>query len=123
MDDLNRSEDELINEINTLKIQNAELKQELDFYKKDNKIKKKYEVDYTQIEGILDAMPSAVVIIDTDGKFSYLNKRALKLYGINYLGYDMDSHLAKIKALKLDGTPYSDEDMPAVYSLKHDMEV
>lgn len=123
MDDLNRSVDELINKINMLEIENDSLRQELNLYKKNNKIKEKYEADYTQIEGILEAMPSAVVIIDTDGKFLYLNKRALELYGINYLGYDMDSHLAKVKALKLDGTPYPYEEMLAVYSLKHGMEV
>ena len=89
MDDLNRSVDELINKINMLEIENDSLRQELNLYKKNNKIKEKYEADYTQIEGILEAMPSAVVIIDTDGKFLYLNKRALELYGINYLGYDM----------------------------------
>lgn len=122
MDDLNRSEDELINKINMLEIENDSLRQELNLYKENNKIKEKNKIDYTHMEAILDAIPSAVVIIDADGKFLYLNKRAKDL-GINYLGFDLDSHLTKLKALKSDGTPYPNEEMPAVYSLKHDKEV
>lgn len=123
MDDLNRSENELINKINMLEIENDSLRQELNLYKENNKIKEKNKIDYTHMEAILDAIPSAVVIIDADGKFLYLNKRAKDLYGINFLGFDLDSNLTKLKALKSDGTPYPNEEMPAVYSLKYGKEV
>ncbi|MDF2948906.1 MAG: histidine kinase [Sedimentibacter sp.] len=118
------SKDELIDEINILKIQNADLKKELNFYKENNKIKENYQIDYIHIEAILDAIPSAVVIVNAvEGKFTYLNKRAVDLYGINYLGFDLDSHIAKVKALALDGTPYPLDEMPISYSLKYGQQV
>jgi len=124
MDDLNRSKEELINEINMLEIENDSLRQELNLYKENNKIKEKYEVDCTQIGGILDAIPSAVVIIDAkERKFSYMNNRALDLLGINYVGSDLDEHFSKVKALKLDGTPFPLEEIPVRYSLKYGKEV
>lgn len=124
MNEINGSKEELINEINILKIQNANLKKELNFYKENNKIKEKYKIDITCLESILDAMPSAVVIINAeDEKFIYLNKRAKELYGINYLGYNFDSYSNIIKAFKLDGSPYPKEEMPMVSSLKYGKEV
>jgi PAS domain S-box-containing protein len=71
-----------------------------------------------QLETILETMHSAVVLVESDGHFSFLNKRAMELYGIDYLGYDLDSHIAKVNAKKLDGTPFPLEEMPVSYSLK-----
>ncbi len=124
MSNIISSKEKLINEIIMLKMQNDSLKQELIVYKENNKIKDKYKIDLTYLKTILEAMPSAVVIIDAEEqKFSYLNKRALDIYGINYLGFDLDSHFAKVKALKLDGTPYPLDEMPIIYSLKYGEEV
>ncbi len=76
------------------------------------------ELERMRLETILETIPSAVVLVETDHKFSYLNKRAKELYGIDYIGYDLDSHIAKVNAKRLDGTPFPFEDMPVSHSLK-----
>jgi PAS domain S-box-containing protein len=86
--------------------------------------KEKSEHDHKRLESILDALPSAVVLIEqSTEKFLYINKRALDLYGLNYVGYDLESHLFRVKALKMDGTPYPFEEMPVSYALKYGQEV
>ncbi len=116
--------EELTNKINRLEIENESLKQELNFYKENNKIRNKFKIDATGLESILEAIPSAVVIIDAkEEKFIYLNERAKELYGVNCVGHDIESHLIKLKPLKLDGTPCPNEEIPAIYSLKHGKEI
>lgn len=47
----------------------------------------------------------------------------MELYGFNYTGFDLDSHLAKVKALKPGGEPYPLQETPISYSLKSGQEV
>src|SRR5208283_1673975 len=68
--------------------------------------------------------PSAVVIIDaSNGRFSYVNKRAMQLYGFDTLGLGLDENVAKVKARRADGTEYPIEEMPVSRSLKFGEEV
>jgi PAS domain S-box-containing protein len=82
------------------------------------------ELDRKRLETILETTPSAVVIIDApSGKFSYVNKRAMQLYGFDTLGLDLDENVAKVKAKRADGTNYPIEEMPVSRSLKLGQEV
>jgi nitrogen fixation/metabolism regulation signal transduction histidine kinase len=82
------------------------------------------KLDDKCFQAILEDIPSAVVIVEAaDQKFSYVNKRAIDIYGINYVGYDLDAYLAKVKAVKLDGTPFPFEEMPINYSLRFGQQV
>ena len=76
------------------------------------------------METVLETIPSAVVIIDaSSGKFSYVNKRAMQLYGFDTLGLGLDENVAKVKARRADGTDYPIEEMPVSRSLKFGQEV
>jgi len=82
------------------------------------------ELDSKRIETILDTIPSAIVVVDAvTQKIALVNKRALELHGINYVGYRLKDHEMKIKALKCDGTPYPLEEMPVTYSIKYGKEI
>ncbi|MDD2495486.1 MAG: ATP-binding protein, partial [Tissierellia bacterium] len=73
-----------------------------------------------RFEAILEAIPSAVVVVNAnDGKLVYINKRALELYGKNYVGYKIESHISMLNVIKFDGTPYPIEEMPALQALKY----
>jgi PAS domain S-box-containing protein len=85
--------------------------------------KEQSEQDRKRLETILETFPSAVVIIEANGKFSYQNKRAMQLYGVNYVGFDLPAHTAKVKALKPDNTPFPLDEMPVSHSLKFGQEV
>jgi PAS domain S-box-containing protein len=76
------------------------------------------DLERRRLKIILETIPSAVVLVESNGTFSYFNKGAIDLYGIDYVGYDLDSHIAKVKAKKLDGTPFPLDEMPVSYSLK-----
>jgi len=82
------------------------------------------EFDRKRLETILETIPSAVVIIDSpSGKFSFVNKRAMQLYGFDPLGFGLDENVAKVKARRADGTDYPIEEMPVSRSLKFGQEV
>jgi PAS domain S-box-containing protein len=82
------------------------------------KAKKQTELERKRLETILEATPSAVVIIEAaDGRFSYVNKRAMQLYGFDTLGLDLEENVAKVKARRADGTDYPIEEMPVSRSL------
>ncbi len=82
------------------------------------------EFDRKRLETILETIPSAVVIIDApSGKISYVNKRAMQLYGFDTLGLGLDENAAKVKARRADGTDYPIEEMPVSRSLKFGQEV
>jgi PAS domain S-box-containing protein len=86
--------------------------------------KEQTEFDRKRLETVLETSPSAVVIIDApQGKFSYVNKRAMQLYGFDTLGLDLEENVAKVKARRADGTDYPIEEMPVSRSLKLGEEV
>lgn len=92
--------------------------------RKTGKPRKHRDLDRARMETILETMPSAVVLVDAaDGKFSYMNRRALELYGCTYVGCDLERHLSTVMALRPDGTPFSLRDLPVSRSLKSGISV
>ncbi|MDQ7093555.1 PAS domain S-box protein [Desulfosporosinus sp. PR] len=72
------------------------------------------------LEMILEIIPSAIALVNIDGKLTYVNRRGMELYGINYTGFNMDERISKIKALKLeDGRPFLLEEIPVYRSLNY----
>jgi len=72
-----------------------------------------------QLETILDSLPSSVVILNAaDHKFTFVNKRAQELYGIDYTGLTLETHYAQLKVLKPDGVPLPFADLPVCRSLQ-----
>jgi PAS domain S-box-containing protein len=81
-------------------------------------------IDRNRLEAIVGATPSAVVLVEAStGTFLYLNPRARTLYGTDYTGSDLKAHMAKVHALRPDGTPYPLEEMPVSQSLKSGKEI
>lgn len=72
---------------------------------------------------LLEAMPAAVALLDPEKGFIYLNQRAVELYGVDYTGAGVDSHMARVNALRFDGTPYRLEETPAYVALRTGREV
>ena len=86
MDDLNRSKEDLIAELRQLRQQNKEF--------------------ILGRDALWEVIPSALVIIrGSDKKFIYLNQHAKNLYGTDYSGDDLNTHMKKVNPLRLDGTP------------------
>lgn len=77
----------------------------------------KAEQDRKLMQTILETIPSAVVIVEANQRLSYINPRGLELYGIDYVGCDLEAHVAGIQALTPEGKPYLLEDMPVSHSL------
>ncbi len=70
------------------------------------------------LHAVLDAVPVAVAIIAAaSGRFSFVNRRAVELYGCDFMGMDLDAHLARVQALRLDGTPFPSEALPVTRAL------
>ena len=71
------------------------------------------------LEGIISAIPAGVVVIEKDnGKVTYVNDRAIQLYGVDPKGLEMLNHSTKLmKILTLDGQIYPPERLPASIAL------
>ncbi len=75
------------------------------------------EADRNSLNTLISTIPSAVVILEQpDGKISFINERAKELYGMDPTGLKIEEH-PKLGLLKLDGTPYRGDEMPASRSL------
>ncbi|MGF7118918.1 PAS domain-containing sensor histidine kinase [Methanobacterium oryzae] len=71
------------------------------------------ETDRNRLETLIKTIPSAVVILEQpDGRVSFINERAKELYGMDPTGLKMEER-PKVGLLKLDGTPYHGEELPA----------
>lgn len=72
-----------------------------------------------RLEAILEAMPSAVGLVDASTTtISYLNNRALELYGFNYTGFHLHEYLSAVHFLKSDETLCTLAELPVSYSLR-----
>lgn len=71
------------------------------------------------LETILKAIPAGVVVIEKEnGKVSYVNNRAIELYGVDPRGLEMPNHSTKLmKLLTLNGEVYPPEKLPASKAL------
>ncbi len=88
------------------------------------KTKERSELDRKKLEAILKVMPSGILLVNAnDSKFSYMNRRAIELYGGNFTGSELRTHLEKIKVRKLDGALLPYEELPVYQSLRYGLEV
>ena len=71
------------------------------------------------LETIIQAIPAGVVVIEKEGgRVSYVNERAIQLYGVNPQGLEMPDHSTKLmKLLTLEGKVYLPEKLPASQAL------
>lgn len=61
---------------------------------------------------VLDTIPSAIVLFDMESNRTvYLNQRAKELYGIDFEGEDVYSHLDQVRILRSDGSPLPTEEL------------
>lgn len=68
---------------------------------------------------VLESIPVALVLIGAaSGRFSYMNQRAIELYGRDYIGIGLDAHLDTVAALRSDGTPFPLDELPVTRSLR-----
>ena len=90
-------------------------------YGKDITIRKKAEneikFEKKRLETILETNPSAVIIVETDDKISYINKRAKQIYGFDITGLDLTDAINKVKSKKIDGSPYPKGEGPSSRAL------
>ncbi len=77
----------------------------------------KAEQESRKFQTILETSASAVVVVEASGRLSYVNRRGIELYGIDYTGYDIKHHRTELQARKFDGTPYPSEEMPLSHSM------
>ncbi|MFW6102532.1 MAG: PAS domain-containing sensor histidine kinase [Chloroflexota bacterium] len=72
-----------------------------------------------RLEALLKVAPSGIVIIEkADGRISYVNNRAIELYGVDPTGLELGNHSTKkLKLLALDGSTYPPEMLPASRAL------
>ncbi|MGE5370686.1 MAG: PAS domain-containing protein [Solirubrobacterales bacterium] len=71
------------------------------------------EQDKRRLETILETIPSSVIIVEaSDRKFSFINRRGMELYGIDYVGMEVDTHIENVKPLRIDGSVYPPEELP-----------
>ncbi|MGZ7048046.1 MAG: PAS domain S-box protein, partial [Methanobacterium sp.] len=88
--------------------------------KAEEELKEAYniaETDRKRLNTLISTTPSAIIIIEQpDGEISFINERAKELYGMDPKGLKMEEY-PQIGLLKLDGTPYPPEEMPASRSL------
>lgn len=88
------------------------------------KAKEQSELDRKNLEAILKVMPSGILLVNAnDKKFSYMNRRAVELYGYNFTGSELKNHLEKIKVRKLDGSNLPYEELPIYQSMIYGLEV
>lgn len=74
-----------------------------------------------RLEALLNVIPLGIVIIESpEGTISYVNKRAIELYGVDPRGIQMESHSTlAMKLLTPDGDVYLPERLPASRALLH----
>lgn len=75
-------------------------------------------VEKQRLEVVLATIPSGVVMIEKpDGRVSYVNQRAIELYGLDPRGVEMSGHARKLSLLTTEGIPYVPEALPASRAL------
>jgi PAS domain S-box-containing protein len=119
--DLSRAFNHMSASLKTVTASKTDLEREITERKKAEEALQKtlteVQANKARLETFLLTSPSAIVIIEKpDGKVSFINERARELYGMDPRGLKMEEY-PKIGLLKLDGTPYTPEEMPASRSL------
>ncbi len=78
---------------------------------------------HEHLRTILETSPTGVVILDADGRASYVNRRARELYGFPTAGLALDERLQKVRPFLPDGRPYPRERLPVLRALRDGEEV
>jgi PAS domain S-box-containing protein len=82
------------------------------------------DFERARIETILKIVPASVVIIEKpDGKITYVNDRAVELYGMDPRGLSLEEHSLTLRLLKPDGRMYPSEELPLNRALLHGEEI
>jgi PAS domain S-box-containing protein len=77
------------------------------------------ELGRRRLQAILDTSPMAVVLLEAgSGELRYINRSAREIYGTDYSGAPLYGHISLVKARRLDGTPFPQEELPGVRALK-----
>jgi len=73
------------------------------------------ELERDHLAAILETVPHGIVIVEKpNGKITYVNSRAIELYGTDPRGLEMVSHSPRaMRLLTLDGDIYPSEELPA----------
>jgi len=76
------------------------------------------ELERKRLETVLKTIPSGVIVIEKpDGRVTYVNEQALQLYGMDPRGIEMARHSTAARLLKVDGSIYPPEGLPASRAL------
>lgn len=89
------------------------------------KAQKMADFERARIETILKSVPAGVVILEMpDGKITYVNDRAVELYGKDPRGLSVEEHSSTLfRLLKPDGRVYLPEELPASRALLRGEEI
>lgn len=72
-----------------------------------------------RLQSVLESIPAAVVLIDAaTNRFTYMNGRAVELYGRDYLDVDLEAHLDSLEVARCDGTPFPRHELPVTRALR-----
>ncbi|MGE5411327.1 MAG: PAS domain S-box protein, partial [Clostridiales bacterium] len=86
---------------------------------KRKKVEEQIKLERKRLETILETTPAGVIIVEaSDGKVSYINKRARQLYGVNIEGLDLTDAVSKVNAKRIDGSDYPIGESPTGRALK-----
>ncbi len=85
---------------------------------KRKEAEKQIEFEKERLKTILETTPSAVILVETDGEISYINKRAKQIYGFDITGLDLTTALSIVKSKRMDGSEYPIGVSPSGRALK-----
>jgi PAS domain S-box-containing protein len=72
------------------------------------------EFERQRLITILETSPWAIIVIEApDGRFSFMNKRAMELYGTDFLGVDLKTNVDKLVVKWPDGRLCGVDEVPA----------
>ncbi|MFH1381949.1 MAG: PAS domain S-box protein [Chloroflexota bacterium] len=73
-----------------------------------------------RFERVLETIPAGVITIEKpDGRVSFANKEAVRLYGADPTNLIFEKFTKKLRLTKPDGSPYPPEELPMSRALKH----
>ncbi|WP_414469214.1 PAS domain S-box protein [Methanobacterium sp. ACI-7] len=82
------------------------------------KAEEQVKSERNHLETILETNPAAIIIVELNGRISYINRRAKQLYGIDITDLNLDAAVSKVKAKRIDGSEYLPGESPTGRALK-----
>jgi PAS domain S-box-containing protein len=68
---------------------------------------------------VLGNIAEGVIIVDRDGRISFVNEAAARLHGVEYVGLAIDEWPTAYNLLTVDGEPYPAHELPLARALLH----